>query len=96
VSLNAVRAATISTTGRGKRQVVRTDRYGFPRGAAGNITGDLVRLVQPKGKYAGTGTGRLASIRADGRLDLQTALGKVTAQARHFHLLQHREGYAYA
>jgi hypothetical protein len=103
VSLNAVAATTVSATGRGKRQVVRTDRYGFPRGGAGRIkrvfgfqTGDLVRLVQPQGKYAGTWTGRLAGIRADGRLDIQTARGKVTAHASHFHLLQHGDGYAYA
>jgi 5-methylcytosine-specific restriction endonuclease McrA len=103
VSLNGVTAATLSATGRGKRQGVKTDRYGFPRGGAGRLkrvfgfqTGALVRLVQPQGKYAGTWTGRLAGIRADGRLDIQTALGKVTAQARHFHLLQHGDGDAYA
>jgi hypothetical protein len=103
VSLNAVAATPLSATGRGKRQGVMTDRYGFPRGAAGRIkrvfgfqTGDFVRPVQPKGKYAGTWTGRLAGIRADGRLDIHTALAKVTAQARHFHLLQHGDSYAYA
>jgi 5-methylcytosine-specific restriction endonuclease McrA len=103
VSLNAVTALSISATGRGKRQVVKLDRYGFPRGAAGRIkrvlgfqTGDLVRLVQPRGKYAGTWTGRLAGIRADGRLDIQTLSKKVTAPARNYHLLQHGDGYAYA
>jgi hypothetical protein len=65
--------------------VVRTDRYGFPRGTAGRIK-----------RVSGTWTGRLAGIRADGRLDIQTALKKVTVQARHFHLLQHGDGYAYA
>lgn len=102
VSLDAVTALSISATGRGKRQVVRPDRYGFPRGAAGCIkrvlgfqTGDLVRLVQPRGKYAGTWTGRLAGIRADGRLDIQPLSKKVTAHARHYHLLQHGDGYAY-
>jgi 5-methylcytosine-specific restriction endonuclease McrA len=103
VSLHAVTAVSISATGRGKRQVVRPDRYGFPRDAAGRIkrvlgfqTGDLVRLAQPRGKYAGTWTGRLAGIRADGRLDIQTLSKKVTAHARNYQLLQHGDGYAYA
>jgi 5-methylcytosine-specific restriction endonuclease McrA len=103
VSVNAVRAASIGATGRGKRQVVASNRYGFPRGAAGRIkrvlgfqTGDRVRLIQPRGKYAGTWTGRLAGIRADGRLDIQTVSKKVTAHARNYQLLQHGDGYAYA
>lgn len=89
--------------GRGTRQVVRTDRYGFPRTAAGRIkrihgfsTGDLVKLVQPKGKYAGTWFGRLASIRANGQFDIKTAVGKVTAPHGRFTLLQRSDGYAYA
>jgi hypothetical protein len=77
--------------------------YGFPRNGAGRVkrvfefqTGDLVRLIQPKGKYAGEHVGRLAGIRADGRLDIQAAIGKVTANWRNFTLLQRGDGYAYA
>ncbi|WP_460036254.1 hypothetical protein, partial [Methylothermus subterraneus] len=76
----------ITAVGRGKRQVVKMDRYGFPRAAAGRIkrvhgfqTGDQVKLVQPKGKYAGVHVGRLTGVRADGRFDLQCACGKITA-----------------
>src|SRR5918992_2390852 len=85
----------IAATGRGTRQTVRTDAYGFPRNRAGRVkrifgfqTGDLVQLLQPKGKYAGEHVGRLAGIRTDGRLDIQTAIGKVTAAWRNFTLLQ--------
>jgi 5-methylcytosine-specific restriction endonuclease McrA len=58
-------------------------------------TGDAVRLKVPQGKYAGTHLGRLASIRADGRLDLKTAQGKITQNARYFTLLQRGDGYGY-
>jgi len=98
-----LKALVITSMGRGTRQVVRTDRYGFPRTKAGRIkrvqgfsTGDHVRLSQPIGKYAGTWVGRLAGIRADGRFDLKTTLGKVTSQARNFTLIQRSDGYAYA
>jgi 5-methylcytosine-specific restriction endonuclease McrA len=103
VSLNGISPLTIKATGRGTRQVVRTDRYGFPRGKAGRCkrvfgfqTGDQVRLLQTKGKYAGRHAGRLASVRADGRLDIQSTIGKITASWRNFRLLQRGDGYAYA
>lgn len=98
-----LRPLQITATGRGTRQTVRTDAYGFPRNSAGRVkrafgfqTGDLVRLIQPKGKYAGEHVGRLAGIRADGRLDIQALVGKVTAHWRNFQLLQRGDGYAYA
>ena len=94
---------SIKATGRGTRQVVRTDRYGFPRGAAGRVkrlhgfqTGDLVRLVQPSGKYAGEYVGRLAGIRADGRFDIKTESVKVTSSNRNFQLIQRGDGYDYS
>jgi hypothetical protein len=62
----------------------------------GFSTGDLVRLEQPSGKYAGVYTGRLAGIRADGRFDLKTARGKITAPWSRYTLLQRADGYAYA
>lgn len=93
----------IKATGRGTRQTVRTDRYGFPRNGAGRVkrvegfqTGDLVRLRQPRGKYAGQHVGRLAGIRADGRFDIAAAVGKVTSMFRNYVLLQRGDGYAYA
>lgn len=92
----------IKATGRGTHQVVRTDKSGFPRGAAGRCkrvygfqTGDLARLIQPRGKYTGRHTGRLAGIRADGRLDIKTPHGKVTASYRHYQLIQRGDGYEY-
>jgi RRXRR protein/HNH endonuclease len=96
-------ALAIKATGRGTRQVVKTDRYGFPRNRAGRIkrvngfqTGDLVKLQQSRGKYAGEHVGRLAGIRADGRLDIAASLGKITAAFTQYLLLQRVDGYAYA
>ncbi len=93
----------ITARGRGRHQVVRTDRFGFPRGQAGRIkravgfsTGDFVTLAQPAGKYAGTHVGRLAGIRADGRLDLAAKAGKITASHKNFTLIQRGDGYEYA
>jgi len=98
----ALKPVAIAATGRGTRQVVKPDRYGFPQTAPGRIkrvqgfqTGDLVKLVQPKGKYAGVHVGRLAGVRADGRFDLKSALGKITAPWHRFTLLQRADGYAY-
>ncbi len=99
VALNGIRPLAITATGRGRRHVVKSDRYGFPRGAAGRVkrvhgfqTGDLARLCIPKGNYAGVHTGRIAGIRADGRLDLN----KITRRWVNFTLLQRGDGYAYA
>ena len=93
----------IAATGRGRRQVVRIDRYGFPQGAAKRVKrvqglqiGDLVRLDQTNGKHAGTHIARLANIQADGRCNITTATGaKITANVARFTLLQRRDGYAW-
>ena len=99
---NALKPLIIKAIGRGQRQVVRTDKYGFPHGKAGRIkrgfgfqTGDLVRLIQPKGKYAGAHFGRLAGIRKTGMLDIKTIAGKISASWKHFTLIQRADGYAY-
>lgn len=93
----------MTAKGRGTHQVVRTDRYGFPRGKAGRVkrvhgftTGDLVKLIQPKGKYAGTHVGRLAGIRATGTLDIKTPQGNISASWKNFRLIQRGDGYEYA
>ncbi len=93
----------ITAKGWGTHQVVRTDKFGFPRGKSGRIkrvfgfsTGDLVRLNMPKGKYAGIYVARLAGIRATGTLDIKTATGTVGASYKHFQLIQRNDGFDYA
>ena len=100
---NGIKPLVITAKGRGTHQVVRTDKYGFPRGKAGRIkrvfgfsTGDLVKLNQPKGKYAGTYITRLAGIRATGTLDIKTPVGKISASWKNFTLIQCNDGFDYA
>ena len=94
---------TITAKGRGKHQVVRTDRFGFPLGKAGRSkrlfglsTGDLVKLVMVKGKYAGTYIARLAGIRVTGIMDIKTPVGTVGSSWKNFTLIQRNDGFDYA
>lgn len=96
------RPLDITACGRGRRQVCRPDRYGFPRTRAGRCkrvdglqTGDTVRLRQARGKYRGVHIGTLAGIRADGRMDLQSWQGKITASSKQMTRLARFDGYRY-
>lgn len=93
----------IKATGHGCRQMVSTDKNGFPKGSAkssrkckGYKTGDLVRLIQTKGKYAGIYFGRLSAIRARGDFDIATKAGRITSSFKNFTLIQSSDGYQYA
>ena len=94
---------SVRATGRGDRRVHRNDRHGFPVGrprhtrrVRGFSTGDLVRLVQPSGRYRGVHAGRLAGIRERGAFDIGTAAGRITAPWHRFGLVQRADGYVYA
>jgi 5-methylcytosine-specific restriction endonuclease McrA len=102
VSLVDKSVLNIKAMGRGRRQVVRVDKYGFPRGKPGCIkrvygfqTGDLVKLTQPKGKYIGIYFGRLGGIRTRGYFDIKTTVGKITSNYKNFKILQRNDGYEY-
>jgi len=98
-----MQALKVKACGRGTRQVVKSDKYGFPRTAAGRIkrvhgfqTGDMVTLNQTTGKYAGLHYGRMAGIRATGMLDIKTLAGlKITSRHDRFQIVQKADGYAY-
>lgn len=94
---------TITAKGRGKHQVVRTDKYGFPCSKAGRIkrvcgfsTGDIVKLVMKKGKYAGTYVARICSIGARGIISIKTATGVAGTIPKNFTLIQRNDGFDYA
>jgi len=100
---NNLKPLHIKATGQGKHQVVRTDKHGFPCAKAGRVkrvhgfqSGDLVKLVQPKGKYVGTYFGHLAGIRKSGSFDVKTLSGKIPASWKHFILIQRMDGYVYS
>ncbi|GAA3869541.1 hypothetical protein GCM10023084_23380 [Streptomyces lacrimifluminis] len=80
----------------------RPDRCGFPRLRLtrttvhyGFQTGDLVRATVPRGRRAGTYTGRVA-VRASGGFNITTAAGTVQGiHHSHVRLLQRADGCAY-
>ena len=93
----------IGAKGHGRRQMCRTDKYGFPirhvprqKVWFGFRTGDLVRAVVPKGKNAGIHVGRV-TIRTTGSFNITTASGLVQGIShRHCQVIQRADGYAYA
>ena len=71
----------IEATGRGKRQIINVDRYGFPRGYFsrnkmyfGFQTGDIVKANVSRGKNVGKHTGRV-TCRARGDFAIKNKTG---------------------
>jgi 5-methylcytosine-specific restriction endonuclease McrA len=96
VAVNSV--LQIKATGHGKRQRCITDKFGFPKGHApsaktfmGYQTGDIVRAVVPKGKYAGVHTGRIAI-----RHRPCFKLDGFGVHPKYLRLLHHADGYEYS
>ena len=93
----------VRCTGRGNYQRTRVDKYGFPRGyltrqkrVHGFATGDMVEVVVPSGKKAGTYRGRVA-VRKSGYFNIQTPKGVIQGIGwRHCRLLSFNDGYRYA
>jgi len=106
VNLNGITPLIIKAMGRGKHQVVRTDKDGFPNSSPGRCkrvfgfqTGDFVKLDQPKGKYKGIHFGRLSGVGLNGKLNLKTKIHKQISTKNHidrYKLLQRGDGYAYS
>ena len=95
IHLNAV--LSIKATGHGRRQRCITDKYGFPKAIAskgksymGFQTGDIVKAVVPKGKYAGIHTGRIAI-----RHRPSFKLNGFDIHPKYLKLLHHADGYEY-
>jgi 5-methylcytosine-specific restriction endonuclease McrA len=101
--LDGTAALSIRAVGCGSYQRTRVDRHGFPRGylmrtksVEGFRTGDLVRAVVPKGKYAGVHEGVVA-VRRSGYFAIRRG-GKLAADgipARYCRLVQRADGYTY-
>lgn len=92
---------TAVASGYGTRQMILSDRYGFPRGSPkgpsrvhGYRTGDMCRLNQPSGKYKGVYVGRIA-IRVSGQFDIRHLKSKITSKYTNYVLLHSNDGYMY-
>lgn len=96
-------AALWTATGRGKRQMCQTDKFGFPRAHRlarkqhfGFQTGDTVAANVLKGKYQGTWRGRV-TCRASGSFDIRNNEKQIICNAGHKHcrLIQRGDGWQY-
>lgn len=89
----------IKATGRGSRQMVNSDKYGFPRGrakAAKRVhdfqSGDMVKAIVLEGKKKGVYVGTV-SVRSTGSFKIN---GQVDGIGwRSFRVIQRSDGYAY-
>ncbi|BAY47433.1 HNH endonuclease [Scytonema sp. HK-05] len=100
--VKGVKPLIIKATGHGSRQMSVTDKFGFPKSHKTNTkfhfgftTGDIVRANVPKGKNAGTYTGRVTT-RKIGQFDINT--GTKTLQIinhKYCTVLQRHDGYLY-
>lgn len=99
-----VQPLIIACKGRGQYCRTNTDAQGFPKGYLpklkihfGLITGDMVKAVIPKGKYAGTYMGNVA-VRASGYVDIKDIKGRRIAQGinhKYIRLIHRFDGYYY-
>ncbi|MBS3953594.1 MAG: HNH endonuclease [Methylomicrobium sp.] len=105
VTLNPeLKPLLIKATGHGTRQMVSMDKYGFPRTQAksgkmvnGIQTGDLVKIIQPKGKYVGRYVARVSSIKTVNQyLSIPVNGVPVGFPSKLATLIQKADGYAYA
>lgn len=91
-----------TATGRGSRQMCRTDKFGFPKCHRQNKkiyygfqTGDIVKANIPKGKYQGQHTGRVV-VRASGQFDIKIGQNKpIGTNHKHCRVIQKGDGWQY-
>jgi 5-methylcytosine-specific restriction endonuclease McrA len=91
----------IKAMGHGTRQMCHTDAYGFPKSHRarqkwyfGMQTGDLVKAIIPRGKYAGTWVSRVV-VRARGRFDLIIHGKRADVHQKYCTRLMAADGYTY-
>jgi 5-methylcytosine-specific restriction endonuclease McrA len=102
LDITGVKALFITAMGHGKRQMCRTDAHGFPlqhrtrqKQHFGMQTGDLVKAVVPRGKYAGTWVSRVV-VRAKGVFDIVAGGVKASVHQKYCTRLCAADGYQYA
>jgi hypothetical protein len=97
LEIHGIKPLQISAMGHGRRQMCITDKYGFPKAhrareksSLGFQTGDLVRTVIPRGKYAGVHAGRVII-----RSKPWFRLNGFGVHPKHLTRLQRADGYDY-
>ncbi|MGB3512813.1 MAG: RNA-guided endonuclease IscB [Microcoleaceae cyanobacterium] len=93
----------IKAMGHGSRQMVNSDKYGFPRGQPklrqksfySFMTGDIVKADIPQGKYAGTHTGRIAT-RRTGSFKLKTSTQTFDVNHKYCRHIHKSDGFSYS
>ncbi len=103
-SLNALpsKPLLIKAMGWGNRQMVQTDKHGFPRKGykakrkvKGWNTGDIVSVIS--GKFAGITGKRIKTVRFKGSFDIRLSAEKVIVVSRNdIKVVQRRDGYSYS
>lgn len=109
LNIKGVNPLLIKATGHCNRQMVQTNKHGFPRCNKdgeqvvrtrakvfhGFQTGDMVLCIVPTGKNAGTHIGRV-TVRAGRVFDLTTATGKLQSiNWKYFRPIHRKDGYSY-
>ncbi|WP_107671073.1 RNA-guided endonuclease IscB [Cyanothece sp. BG0011] len=104
IKVEVIKPLIITATGRGSRQMVKPDKYGFPRTSPklrqkqffGFQTGDIVKAVVTKGKKVGTYVGRVA-VRKTGSFNIKTAFSTVQGiNYKYCKPIHKADGYSYA
>ncbi|MDY7007193.1 MAG: RNA-guided endonuclease IscB [Cyanobacteriota bacterium] len=102
LNIQGIQPLLIKATGHGSRQMVNSDKYGFPRGKPklrqkvhfGFQTGDIVKADIPKGKYIGTHTGRIA-VRKTGNFKLKTSTQTFDVNHKYCRYVHKSDGFSY-
>jgi 5-methylcytosine-specific restriction endonuclease McrA len=98
-----LRPLRVTAAGQGRRQMQNVTKQGFPRGQAksrqnvyfGFQTGDMVRAIVPKGRFAGKHVGRVAC-KKSGNFKLKIGEKELDGVSwRHCTPVHRSDGYAY-
>lgn len=92
----------ITALGRGNRQLLNLDKYGFPRGQIsrqkmyfGFQSGDMIKAIVPKGKYKGTYFGSV-SCRKRGSFNINLLKGRIQGiNYKYCQIIQKFDGFKY-
>jgi 5-methylcytosine-specific restriction endonuclease McrA len=103
LKVEVIKPLIITATGRGSRQMVKPDKYGFPRTSSklkqkqffGFQTGDIVKAVVTKGNKIGTYVGRVA-VRKTGSFNIKTTAQTVQGiNHKYCQSIHKSDGYMY-